>query len=110
VDFDGTLCQNKWPAIGEANQEVIDYILRARKQRGAKLILWTNRTGFALEHAKVWCEARGIHFDAVNENLPEIIEEFGSDTRKVFATEYIDDRANVRFQLPYFANIQEELQ
>ena len=31
-------------------------------------------------------------FDAVNENLPEIIESFGSDTRKIFANEYIDDR------------------
>lgn len=31
-------------------------------------------------------------FDAVNENLPEIIENFGSDTRKIFANEYIDDR------------------
>ena len=31
-------------------------------------------------------------FDAVNENLPEIVENFGSDTRKIFANEYIDDR------------------
>lgn len=109
VDFDGTLCSNEWPNIGEANPEVIDYILLAQKQRMAKLILWTNRTGLALEHAKAWCEARGIHFDAINENLPEIIEEFGSDTRKVFATEYIDDRANTAFKLPYCAHIRREL-
>lgn len=35
----------------------------------------------------------GIIFDAVNENLPEIIEAFGGDCRKIFANEYIDDRA-----------------
>lgn len=28
----------------------------------------------------------------MNENLPEIIAEFGGDTRKIFANEYIDDR------------------
>ena len=27
VDFDGTLCKNKWPEIGEANKEMITYIL-----------------------------------------------------------------------------------
>lgn len=29
-------------------------------------------------------------FDAVNENLPEIIESFGSDTRKIFANGQIE--------------------
>lgn len=23
VDFDGTLCENKWPEIGEANEDMI---------------------------------------------------------------------------------------
>ena len=41
----------------------------------------------------MWCAARGIAFDAVNENLPEIVERFGGDTRKVFADEYLDDKA-----------------
>ena len=31
-------------------------------------------------------------FDAVNENLPEAIEMFGDDSRKIFAHEYIDDK------------------
>ena len=31
-------------------------------------------------------------FDAVNDNLPEIVESFGSNCRKIFANEYIDDR------------------
>lgn len=40
-----------------------------------------------------WCEAHGIHLDAVNENLPDVIASFGGDTRKIFANEYWDDRA-----------------
>ena len=35
----------------------------------------------------------GLRFDAVNENLPENIEFFGNDCRKVWANEYWDDRA-----------------
>lgn len=45
-----------------------------------------------LRKAVEWCEEKGLIFDAVNENLPEIVDSFGSDTRKIFANEYIDDR------------------
>lgn len=39
-----------------------------------------------------WCKEQGLIFDAVNDNLPEVIEEFGENCRKIFANEYIDDR------------------
>jgi len=104
VDFDGTLCENQWPEIGPPNDEVIRYILEEQKL-GAKLILWTNRSSVELLAARRWSEEHGIVFDAVNENLPEIIEAFGGrDTRKVYADEYIDDRANTRFNLPYISS------
>lgn len=91
VDFDGTLCENNWPEIGEPRFGTIAYLLKEKKQ-GAKLILWTCRIGEMLEKAVEWCTEHGLEFDTVNENLPEIIESFGSDTRKIFANEYLDDR------------------
>lgn len=91
VDFDGTLCENNWPEIGEPKFGTITYLLKEKKQ-GAKLILWTCRVGEMLEKAVTWCAEHGLEFDAVNENLPEIIESFGTDTRKIFANEYLDDR------------------
>lgn len=101
VDFDGTLCENKYPEIGNPNRELITY-LRDEKKRGARVILWTCRSGEDLESAVKWCELYGLKFDAVNENAAEAIEEFGGDTRKIFAHEYIDDRAtNAGFKLPY---------
>jgi hypothetical protein len=103
VDFDGTLCESRWPEIGPANEELILYLL-AVKANGAKLILWTNRSGEKLSEAVDWCAGHGITFDAVNENLPEIIEAFGGDCRKIFANEYIDDRANTTFKLPFKAD------
>ncbi len=91
VDFDGTLCENKWPEIGEPIQNVIEYVLEEKK-KGAKLILWTNRVDERLEEAVRWCKEKGILFDAVNDNLTEVVESFGSNCRKIFANEYIDDR------------------
>lgn len=92
VDFDGTLCANAWPEIGAPRSGVIDYVKR-QKAGGSKLILWTNRTGERLDAAVNWCAEQGISFDAVNENLPEIIEKFSGDTRKIFADVYLDDKA-----------------
>lgn len=94
VDFDGTLCENQWPDIGPPREGVVKYILQ-RQQNGAKLILWTNRAGKRLEEAVAWCRDHGITFDAVNGNLPEMVEKFGGDSRKVFADEYIDDKAKL---------------
>lgn len=91
VDFDGTLCENKWPEIGMPNEELIEY-LKKRQANGEKLILWTNRVGNRLDEAVKWSAEKGLVFDAVNENLPEIVEAFGVDSRKIFANEYIDDR------------------
>lgn len=92
VDFDGTLCSNAWPAIGAPRTAVIAWI-RARKQGNDRLILWTNRTGERLSEAISWCAEQGIEFDAVNENLPEMVERFGGDCRKVYADVYLDDKA-----------------
>lgn len=91
VDFDGTLCSSEWPEIGEANEEIILY-LKEQRIDGAKIILWTCRVGERLSEAVRWCHVQGLTFDAVNENIPEIIAAFGTDTRKIFANEYIDDR------------------
>ena len=92
VDFNGTLVTNKFPSIGDPIDETIN-TLKAKQLSGAKIILWTCRVHQQLSEALEWCYAKGINFDAVNENLPEIIEAFGSDCRKIFANEYWDDRA-----------------
>lgn len=100
VDFDGTLCTNCYPYIGDPNLLLFDY-LKIQKEHGSKIILWTCRAGEILDEAVAWCKDKGLTFDAVNENLPEIIEAFGSDTRKIFANEYIDDLASSKFNLPF---------
>lgn len=93
VDFDGTLCEDKWPEIGEPKIEVIDY-LKTLGELGHKIILWTCRTGELLTQAVLWCNNNhGLYFDAVNQNLPEVIKQMGGDSRKIHADIYIDDKS-----------------
>lgn len=96
VDFDGTLCEDIYPQIGQANEELINKLIQI-KNEGHKLILWTCRRDNYLQAAVHWCEDFALHFDAVNQNLPEYIEFFGSDTRKIYADVYIDDKAMLPF-------------
>lgn len=95
VDFDGCLCRNAWPDIGEPNWSVINDI-KEEKRNGSGIILWTCRTGKYLEDAIEACNSWGLEFDTINESLPNWIEEFGNDSRKVGATEYWDDKAVVK--------------
>lgn len=92
VDFDGSLCSNRWPKIGNPNHALFNFILD-RRIKGDKFILWTCRSGKQLDDAVAWCKERGITFDAVNKNIPEIEEVFGPGGPKVFADEYLDDKA-----------------
>ncbi len=102
VDFDGTLCESVWPGIGSPNTALIKHLIKRRRE-GNKVILWTCRCGSCLEEAVSWCRGFGLEFDAVNENLPEMIEHFGNDSRKIFADVYIDDKAIIkdRYRIPY---------
>lgn len=91
VDFDGTLVKDRFPEIG-AERENFCKVIRILQKMGVKSILWTSRTGSALQEAIEWCEDHDLHFDAINKNLPEVIELTGTDTRKVYANVYFDDR------------------
>lgn len=99
VDFDGTLCADTFPEVGEPKALVIDYVKRLAAE-GSKIILYTSRengTRPLLNEAVAFCKAQGIPLYAVNENPgnPHAAK-IGlkpSDGRKVYADLYIDDKA-----------------
>lgn len=92
MDFDGTLCENAYPLIGAPRLEVIE-ALKEAKSAGAKIILWTCRSGERLKEAVAWCKEKRINFDIINDNIPEREKLYGGKTRKVSADEYWDDKA-----------------
>ena len=122
VDFDGTLCRNNFPLIGAANHALIQKLIEeqakgaklilntcrtddSRLMQAAlvivsgkgfwaalKALLFFRGCSTTLTEAVEWCERRGLVFDAVNQNLPEMIEYVGNDCRKIFANRYEEDR------------------
>lgn len=92
TDFDGTLCDSSFPTIGRPHGFLIAQLITAR-QRGHKVILWTCREGESLAEAIWWSREQGLEFDAVNENLPEEIERFGTNPRKIGADIFLDDKS-----------------
>ena len=90
VDFDGTIVEHKYPAIGKELLFAFE-TLRELQKKNHQLILWTFRHGKELDEAVDFCRERGVEFYAVNRNYPE--EEYdGSVSRKIDADLYIDDR------------------
>lgn len=92
VDFDGTLVTNEFPNMGKIIPIMWEKVVQA-KLSGNKIILWTSRNDKALDEAVELCCNNGLVFDAINKNIPEVIELFKNDTRKVYADEYWDDKA-----------------
>jgi len=111
VDFDGILCENTFPEIGEPCYDMISAV-REALDRGHEVILWTSRVDERLSEALAWCEDRGLRFTAVNDNAPsnkQMYEHlYPNGTRKVYADIYIDDhnlffiRANFILKSEYF--------
>ncbi len=96
VDFDGTLCEHKFPSIGKANIELINALIEFKKN-GHQVVLWTCRNGKYLEEAVEWCRLLGLEFNALNEDIPEIKNSGkdgfgGTKSCKVYADFYLDDR------------------
>lgn len=101
VDFDGVLCEKKWPNVGYPNKKLMNHLIALRKA-GNKVILNTMREHYdyidasgtkrdLLQEALDLCEDNGLLFDAVNDNLPENTDLFGHNSRKISADIYIDD-------------------
>lgn len=90
VDFDGTIVEHEYPEIGK--EMLFAFLtLKELNKKGARLILWTFRSGKELDEAVEFCRKNGVEFYAVNKNYPE---EVMNDTvsRKIDADIFIDDR------------------
>jgi len=89
VDFDGTIVEDRYPAIGKPRMFAFDTIHQLQ-QAGHRIILWTYREGDALKAAVDFCRQKGLEFYAVNKSHPEETAPYA--TRKILADYFIDDR------------------
>ena len=92
VDFDGTIVEHRYPAIGKERPFATDTLKKLIKD-GHRLILWTVREGRLLDEAVAFCRERGVEFYAVNRDYPEEEKENNKHySRKLKADVWIDDR------------------
>lgn len=92
VDFDGTIVEHKYPAIGSEIPFAIETLKRLAAERH-KLVLWTVREGKLLDEAVDFCRKRGLEFFAVNREYPEEEKEQNRYySRKLKVDLFIDDR------------------
>lgn len=92
VDFDGTIVEHKYPAIGREIPFATETLKMLMKQNH-KLIMWSVREGKLLDDAVKWCKDRGVEFYAVNKDYPEeTLSNNNHFSRKLKADVFIDDR------------------
>lgn len=89
VDFDGTIVEHAYPAIGKPIPFALDTLKQLQQDRH-QLLLWTVREGALLQEAIDYCQSNGLYFYAHNANFPE--EERSGAARKLKADLFIDDR------------------
>ena len=109
VDFDGTIVTDKFPDIGKPVPQVVAFVKKIQA-RGDKWILWTCRTKENLDKAVEFCHSIGLYPDAVNDNLPSVIEFLhGENPRKPMVDIQIDDHNAKGLQIPIEPDDEEPL-
>lgn len=91
IDLDGTTWEQKYPNLGDLlpnAKEVINYW----HSRGHMITINTCRANRYAENARAYLTQKGIKYDFFNENDPKLIEKYGTDTRKISADAYLDDK------------------
>ena len=93
IDFDGTIVDHEYPAMGQPVPKAIDWLLRLQG-RGARFILWTMRSDSEdaplLSNAVQYLEENGVVLSGINKN-PEQAE--WTSSPKAYASVYVDDSA-----------------
>ncbi|MCQ2342756.1 MAG: hypothetical protein MJZ75_04610 [Paludibacteraceae bacterium] len=92
VDFDGTIVEHAYPAIGKPIPFAIETLKKLQLEQH-QIILWSVREGQLLQDAVDYCHGRGLDFYAVNSNFQdEQAIHDGNTARKLTADLFIDDR------------------
>lgn len=91
VDFDGTIVEDAYPRIGKPMLFAFESLKQMQSQ-GHRLILWTYRAGKTLDEAVDFCKENGVEFYAVNSSFEGEKFDEVTQSRKINADLFIDDR------------------
>ncbi len=92
VDFDGVITsEDRFPEIGKLAPNCKQTMTRL-SELGVTWVLNTCRVDEHLQRAIDFCLEQKLPIEHVNRNVPERIEMYGGDCRKISADMYIDDK------------------
>ena len=97
IDFDGTIATLSFPEVGTL-REGADIMIRRLHADGHRIIINTCRSGKYEGLAQDFLDEHLIPYDLINSNLPELVNQYKQDCRKISADIYIDDKC--LFELP----------
>jgi len=89
VDFDGTCVDHCYPDVGDDVPMAVP-VLKRLVELGAKLILFTMRSGNTLDEAIKWFEGHEIVLFGINHNPTQGA---WTESPKAYAHVYVDDAA-----------------
>jgi hypothetical protein len=108
IDFDGTIVEDQFPEIGKLMPGAKEAINELYHSGDVTIIIWTCRNGINMLRAVEFLAREGIKYHYINQSCPDNVRKYGSDTRKVYADIYIDDKGLGK--LPEWSEIREHLQ
>ena len=91
VDFDGTVVEDRYPAVGKPMPFAIE-TLKMLQADGHRIMLWTYRHGKKLDEAVEFLNSKGVPPYSVNRSYPEEASHPSDVSRKIGADLFIDDR------------------
>lgn len=91
IDFDGTIAEVSFPEVGALIAGAAEHI-RMLYDEGHYIIINTCRSGKMEGLAEDFLKENDIPYHYINSNLPELVEEYTQDCRKISADYYIDDK------------------
>jgi len=90
VDFDGVIVEDRYPDIGTLMPNALEGLEKLSEQY--EIIIWTCRVGERLREVIWILKELGVKYYAINTNHTFKVDKYGSDTRKLSADLYIDDK------------------
>jgi hydroxymethylpyrimidine pyrophosphatase-like HAD family hydrolase len=91
IDYDDTIVYADYPNIGVI-KPFAALVINQLYSEGHTIIINTCRSGEHETAAAQYLTDKGVKFHHINENHPDNIAQYDSDSRKIFADVYIDDK------------------
>lgn len=92
IDFDGTIVDDQFPDIGKLKPGAKEAINELYYSGKVTIIIWSCRNGINFLKAVEFLAKEGIKYHHFNKSCPDNVKLYGSDTRKVYADVYVDDK------------------